>query len=195
MRYRISTLLLVTALLAVMVGWVVERRNYRKNLSEATKRESLVTSALSIAMTTNRLYSESGSDGNSTNDAFRRKQLFANVVFLFEFEPYFVERSFVQTELFTSRLAHDISVFDESGKSLSLLGIESSQQFLDEIRELGFSDIWIDSFLRNDNYDIRPEIHEFIDRSIEVHKNRNQYDLEWEFPGGMFWHQPVSLPD
>ena len=75
MRFRISTLLLVVAIFCVLIGWIIERRSYTKNLSEATRRESLVTSAISIAMTTNRLAAEHSDllDSELTNRL--RKQL------------------------------------------------------------------------------------------------------------------------
>ena len=186
MRFRLSTLLLATALICVIVGWIVDRRIYTTSQSEATKRESLITSTVSIAMTTNRLFDNSDTLDATEFDSIRRQQLFANVVFLYRHEPYFVDRTFVQTELLGLRLAHEISVLDESGKSLRLLGIESPEQFLSEIEKSGLSRIWIDALLKNDNDEIHEDLPEFISRSMKMHDERDNYDLDWRFPGGKF---------
>ena len=186
MRFRLSTLLLATALTCALVGWIVDRRVYTTSQSEATKRESLITSAVSIAMTTNRLFENADTLDSTEFASIRRQQLFANVVFLYRHEPYFVDRTFVQTELLGLRLAHEISVLDESGKSLRLLGIETPEQFFSDIEESGLSRIWIDALLKNDNDEIHEDLPEFITRSIKMHNERDNYDLDWRFPGGKF---------
>jgi hypothetical protein len=186
MRFQISTLLLSTALICVIVGWIVERRTYTGNLAEATKRESLITSTISIAMTTNRLIDASQNLSKTEFDTLRRQQLFANVVFLYRHEHHFVDCSFIQTDRLTLRLAHEISVFDESGRSLALLGIESPDQFLQQIENSGLSRIWIDALLKNDNDEIHKNFPAFINRSIEIHADRENYDLAWRFPNSDF---------
>ena len=58
MKFRLSTMLLVVALLLVSVGWLTERMSYSVKLSNTLDDAGAVSSTISTAFFTNLIYSE-----------------------------------------------------------------------------------------------------------------------------------------
>ncbi len=168
MKFRLSTLLLTIALVAAITGWVVERRYYANRLVDETEREGAISSTLSAALFTNKIYTQLD---NLPDDEFARKrkiQLINNVVFLYLHKDNAVDRTIVQTAEYTHRKEQKTALLRHAGKSLALLGVENTNEFAESIRSAGFVEEWTDGLLDSDGT-LEDDLSEFVTNCLNYH--------------------------
>ena len=83
MKFRLSTMLLVVALLLVSVGWLTERMSYSVKLSNTLDDAGAVSSTISTAFFTNLIYSELDTRTEEENAKRRTSLLHSNILHLF----------------------------------------------------------------------------------------------------------------
>lgn len=168
MKYRLSTLLLLFALVAVAVGWIAERRHYKTRIEKEVAREGEVRSAYSMAQYTNNIYKEMDSLSEKEFSKRRDGQLLTNVLHLYINEAHVAPRWIPAGASSAATLHQQVGpgakdVLNESCESLTLLGIDSSEGFHEALSK-SFAGKFVDEFCNGDS--LEDELADFITRSL-----------------------------
>jgi len=172
MKFRLSTFLLAIALIAVLVGWSIERRYYASRLVDETEREGAISSTLSTALFTNMIYYQMDNLSEAEFARRREGQLINNVVFLYLHRDNAVDRTILKTSNYTQRKAQTTALLREAGKSLDLLGVVSTADFASLIRNHGFTEDWEDGLL-DSNGNLEDQLLEFVNNCLLYHEHQN----------------------
>ncbi len=154
MKFRLSTLTLVVALVAVATGWLFERRTYTRKLDQGiarqreeferrlldeTEREGAVSSTLSAALFTNLIYSQLDELSESEFARKRELMLIGHVFYLSFHQDNAVVRTIVEEENYTEIKDQKSLLLRHGAESLRLLQVNSVAEFISRLQKSDFA--------------------------------------------------------
>ena len=127
MRYSISTLILMLALVGVACGWIAERRFYDANLEKAGSFGHFAA----MATFTNEYFSNHGSLTSAEHERQRRNQLVLNIIYLFQNRPNAITKPYDQMDSFVDGFSPQEFLLAQANQSLDLLRISDAESFVE----------------------------------------------------------------
>ena len=153
MRYRLSTLFYLVAIVALAIGWIVDRTKFSDHLAEELDREGAVTSAMTRALCANMIYSQLEDLDEKDFLRKRESELLQIVIFLF-----LNENSVSDDKRFILRRHASVS--------LSLLGVSDPQDFAERAAKCGYAD-WCEEGFVDGKPQLTSRFTEFLIRALE----------------------------
>ena len=174
MKFRLSTMLLVVALLLVSVGWLTERMSYSVKPSNTLDDAGAVSSTISTAFFTNLIYSELDTRTEEENAKRRTSLLHSNILHLFvNLDDARYTRTEGETSLGRYSVTRDeraISIA-HAGKSLALLGLLDVDDYESSYFELYGVDAFYDGVIDVNKKTLTERFRQFIQEAIDDHRS------------------------
>jgi len=164
-------MMLATSLLLVSVGWLVERRNYSKQLTDTLDDAGIVSSTISTAVWTNLIYSELDTKTDEENARRRKTILHTNILFLY------TNLDHANTFRWSgeSKLGHYSVTRDErtlsiknAGKSLTLLGVSTVDDYRSSFFDWQGTDLFFTGVLDREKNDLTDEFKRFVKEALDI---------------------------
>ena len=172
LNFRLSTLLLIIACIAIATGWIWERQYYGAKLEEQVYTlqdvESSIIGAFNKNLFAQRLKRlENGEITQQEFDQFKQRALLDNVIYLYLNEHLATNTKFDLSDGVTFSTDQQNRMLWNAGMSLHLLGFNSSADVNSTLKIDPDRIDWFGEELYAANSDIKESFADFIERSID----------------------------
>lgn len=153
MQFRLSTCLLLTALIATAVGLIVENRRHSAALAreiarnhEEVRTQARISAALGMASHTNAVFSRPLLDPERRLDYFTRSQLLFNLCWLQRLDAELTKDfSTGLTRQLRTRNVEQVRGY--ASQSLELLGIHNAEELAQKLADTDFAAQWLEAIV------------------------------------------------
>ncbi len=178
MQIRLSTCLLITAIIAMAIGLIVESRRHTFLLSQETarsyeevKRQATISAALGMVSHTNFTFSHQLRYSEREPDHFTRSRLQFNLCWLQRLDAELsMDCSTGLTRQLRTRNVEQVRGY--ARQSLELLGIRNADELAQKLADTGFASQWLEQFRTTWSdqkiESLSPELEDFVRKILSM---------------------------